>query len=142
MDSKAQAERRKHRRFRMQDIAFAVLRDHVSKVGQIMDISMSGLSFQYIVNGGSLEASFELDILLANHGLCIEKVRFKKVSDFQIPNKSPFSPLLMRRCGVRFEELTLEQRSQLEDIIRKHALNDSDLSQANSLGQGEKIFSA
>jgi hypothetical protein len=126
----------------MHDIAFAVLRDHVSKVGQIMDISMSGLSFRYIVNGGSPDASFELDILLVGHGLCIEKVRFKKVSDFQIPNKSPFSPLLIRRCGVRFEELTLEQRSQLEDIIRKHALNDSDLSQPNSLGQGKKMFSA
>jgi hypothetical protein len=105
----------------MQDIAFAVLRNHVRKVGQIMDISLGGLSFHYIVNGEAPDKSIDLDILLAYQGLSMKKVQFKIISDIQIANKSPFSPLLMRRCGVRFGGLTDKQKSQLKDFIRNHA---------------------
>lgn len=123
MDRKRQVDKRKHRRFRMQDIAFAVLRNHVRKVGQIMDISLGGLSFHYIVNGEDPDKSLELDILLAYQGISMKKVQFKTISDIQIANKSPFSPLLMRRCGVKFGGLTDNQKSQLKDFIRNHAVD-------------------
>lgn len=124
MDRKRKVERRKNRRFHLQNIAFAVLRDDVSKVGQIMDISMSGLSFHYIMAGGNADRSCELDILLAYHGMCTEKIQFETVSDIEIENKSPFSPMLMRRCGVRFGELTDNQKSQLKDFIFDHTTDN------------------
>jgi len=123
MDGKGQIDRRKHRRFPMHDIAFAVLRNHMSKVGQIMDISLGGLSFHYIVNGEAPNKSLELDILLAYQGISVRKMRFNAISDIQIANKSPFSPLLMRRCGVRFGELTEKQESELKDFIHNHAVD-------------------
>jgi hypothetical protein len=122
MNREGQMDRRNDHRFHMQDIAFAVLRNHVSKVGQIMDISLGGLSFHYIVNGEDPHRSLQMDILLAYQGIRIKKIRFKAISDIRIANKSPFSPLLIRRCGVRFGPLTEEQKSQLENFIRNHAV--------------------
>lgn len=122
MDSRGRIERRKHRRFQVQSIAFAVLRDQGRQLGQIVDISMGGLAFNYIAVGGNADRAFELDILLAYKGLYMKKVQFMTISDFQIANKSPFSPITMRRHGVKFGELMPKQRSirqRPEEIPRK-----------------------
>ncbi len=130
MDSRGQIERRKHRRLQVQDIAFAVLRDQGRQLGQIMDISMGGLAFNYIAGGGNADSAFELDILLAYKGLYMKKIQFKTISDFQIANKSPFSPITMRRHGVKFGELTPKQTSMLKNFIQEHTVNNMD---ANSM---------
>ena len=126
MDSRGQIERRKHRRLQVQDIAFAVLRDQGRQLGQIMDISMGGLAFNYIAGGGNDDSAFELDILLAYKGLYMKKIQFKTISDFQIANKSPFSPITMRRHGVKFGKLTLKQTSMLKNFIQEHTVDNLD----------------
>ena len=57
-------ERRKHKRFQVQDDAIAVLRPIVDKRGPIIDISRGGLAFRYITAKESLDRSLKLDILL------------------------------------------------------------------------------
>ena len=43
-------ERRKHERFAIKDVAFAILRtENDEELGQITNISMGGLAFQYFV---------------------------------------------------------------------------------------------
>jgi hypothetical protein len=130
MESRGQIERRKHRRLQVQDIAFAVLRDQGRQLGQIMDISMGGLAFNYIAGGGNADSAFELDILLAYKGLYMKKIQFKTISDFQIANKSPFTPITMRRRGIKFGELTPKQTSMLKNFIQEHTVNNMD---ANSM---------
>ena len=129
METSGQAERRKHKRFQVEDIAFAVLRGQVELLGQIIDISRGGLAFHYIVSGRNVKSSSELDILLAYYGLYMEKIQFKTISDFQIPNKSPFSPIIMRRHGVKFGKLTPNQSSMLEDFIREYTIDRWDANQ-------------
>lgn len=129
METSGQAERRKHKRFQVEDIAFAVLRGQVELLGQIIDISRGGLAFHYIVSGRNVKSSSELDILLAYYGLYMEKIQFKTISDFQIPNKSPFSPIIMRRHGVKFGELMPNQASRLEDFIREYTIERWDANQ-------------
>jgi hypothetical protein len=126
MDSRGRIERRKHRRLQVQDIAFAVLRDQGRQLGQIMDISMGGLAFNYIAGGGNADSAFELDILLAYKGLYMKKIQFKTISDFQIANKSPFSPMTMRRHGVKFRKLTPKQTSMLKNFIQEHTVDNLD----------------
>jgi hypothetical protein len=123
MNSNVQVERRKHKRFQVQDIAFAVLRGQADQLGQIIDISRGGLAFHFIASGKNVKSSFEMDILLAYYGLYMEKIKFKTISDFQIPNKSPFSPIIMRRHGVKFGELAPNQVSMLEDFIREYTID-------------------
>jgi c-di-GMP-binding flagellar brake protein YcgR len=123
MESRGQIERRKHRRVQVQDIAFAVLRDPDRQLGQIMDISMGGLAYNYIVGSGNADRAFELDILLAYKGLYMEKIQFVTISDFQIANKSPFTPITMRRRGIKFDELTPKQTSMLQNFIKERKMN-------------------
>jgi hypothetical protein len=113
----------------VEDIAFAVLRGHVEQLGQIIDISRGGLAFHYIVSGRDDKSSSELDILLAYYGLYMQRIQFKTVSDFQIPNKSPFSPIIMRRHGVQFGELTPHQASKLDNFIRQYTAERWDVNQ-------------
>jgi len=123
MESRGQIERRKHRRVQVQDIAFAVLRDPDRQLGQIMDISMGGLAYNYIAGSGNVDSALELDILLAYKGLYMEKIQFEPVSDFQIANKSPFTPITMRRRGIKFGELTPKQISMLKNFIQGRIMN-------------------
>ncbi len=126
MESRGQIERRKHRRLQVQDIAFAVLRDQDRQLGQIMDISMGGLAFNYISGGGNADSAFELDILLAYNGLYMKKIQFKTISDFQIANKSPFTSITMRRRGIKFGELTPKQTSMLKNFIQEYTIDNMD----------------
>ena len=57
-------ERRKHKRFQAQEGAYALLKDNSSKLGQIKNISKGGLAFSYIVNGGQVHESFNIDIFM------------------------------------------------------------------------------
>jgi hypothetical protein len=123
MESRGQIERRKHRRVQVKDIAFAVLRDPDRQLGQIMDISMGGLAYNYIVGSGNVDSALELDILLAYKGLYMEKIQFETISDFQIANKSPFTPITMRRRGIKFGELTSKQTSMLQNFIKERKIN-------------------
>lgn len=73
-NSKELFERRKHKRFHVQDGAFAVLRPHYAELlGQIIDISRGGVSFRYIASEELSNGSFKLDILLGNTILATSK---------------------------------------------------------------------
>jgi hypothetical protein len=117
MDRKAPIERRQHKRFNAQDGAFALVKNHVSRLGQIIDVSMRGLAFKYIGNGKQSKGIFELDIFLSGQGIHSKNIPFKTVSDFEMKSEVPFSSIKMRRCCVQFGELTHTHVSQLKDFI-------------------------
>jgi hypothetical protein len=54
MDSKKVVEKRKHKRFRSKDLAYAAFGSKAMKIGQIIDISLGGLAFQYIADGDQI----------------------------------------------------------------------------------------
>ena len=56
----------------------------------------------------------------------MKKIQFKTISDFHIANKSPFSPITMRRHGVKFGELTPKQTSMLKNFIHEHTVDSVD----------------
>ncbi|NVM21601.1 MAG: PilZ domain-containing protein [Desulfobacterales bacterium] len=116
-------ERRKDKRFQVKEGALAVLRPHPAKLGQIIDISRGGLAFTYIAGEGKPTGSFELEIFFSDNGFHLDKIQFETVSDFEI-REVPFSSITMRRCGVRFGELTDNQVSQLEHFLRSYTLDN------------------
>ena len=120
MESKELFERRKNRRFRVQERAFAVFGTQVSELGQITDISRGGLSVRYIAHGDRSKGSSELEIYLADKSFSLKKVPFKSVWDFEIADQFPSSPITMRRRGVQFGLLTQEQIPQLDYFIRNY----------------------
>ena len=75
MDGKGIANKRKHTRFRSQDLAFAAFGAYSKEIGEIIDISdisRGGLAFRYISDGDQINESAELDIYLANNSFNLE----------------------------------------------------------------------
>ena len=117
------AERRKHKRFQVQDGAFAVIRPEFTKLGQIIDISHEGLAFQYAVTASQANGASELDIFLVGDGYYLEKMSFETVSDRRATKKSSKGSLPLRRCSVQFKDLTGIQIARLEYFIQNHTIN-------------------
>jgi hypothetical protein len=118
-------ERRQQKRFKVQEGAFAALVDQESRLGQIKDISLHGLSFRYIDSSEKLENASELKIILGNQGLYLDKVPFKKICDFEIESEFSFSTVKMRQIGLQFGELTPGQRSRLDRFIKNHTIGET-----------------
>ena len=118
-------ERRQHPRFKAVEGVFAALVNHNSKLGQIRDISKMGLSFRYIDHGDDPGEASELKIIIGRGGLFLDKLPFRKVSDFEIRNEYSFSSLKMRQVGLQFGKLTQHQRIRLDSFIREHTVGEA-----------------
>jgi hypothetical protein len=116
-------ERRKDKRFQVTHSAHAVLGPHLRKVGQITDISRGGLAFRYIGCQDSSELC-ELDVLSAR--CCSVKLPFKTICDFEIANQFVLGSIPVRRRGVRFGDLTHDQKSELSRFIQDYTTGDTE----------------
>jgi hypothetical protein len=115
-----EVERRKHKRYRCKEGAYAVLSGPVSKMGQILDISRGGLSFRYIDIGDRPRETCILDILKEDNVFRLENVGFKVISDLDASKDFPFSTIPMRRCGGELTGLSNGQINDLEYIIESY----------------------
>jgi hypothetical protein len=118
-NTKAQVERRKHKRSKVQDDAFVLLKSDDTRLGSLMDITMNGLGFHYIGREDALSELAQLGILLPDDHFYLFKVPCKIISDLKLYKNHP-SPISMRRCGVQFGELTRSQISQLQYFIQNY----------------------
>jgi len=116
-------ERRRHRRFHVQEGALAILGPHPSKIGQVIDIGRGGLAFSYIAGEEPPTELTIVSIMLADKSFYLSRMPFQIVSD-QEAGRSPFSSLRMGRCGGRFGELTDPETSQLEYFIQNHTVGE------------------
>ena len=112
-------ERRGHKRYLARDGTYAFLRPPANKIGQIIDISLSGLAFCYFSTNGASRDANGLD-LLADDGICLEDVPYTTINDFILPTEQPFSQITMRRRCIKFGTLTEKHREYLQKIIDKY----------------------
>jgi hypothetical protein len=120
MEGSGLIDRRKYKRFRVEERAFAVFGSRVWQLGKILDISRAGLAFRYISHADRSNGSSELLIYLADKGFRLEKVPFETVWDSELSDQLPSASITMRCRGVQFTELTQDQRAQLGNFIRNH----------------------
>lgn len=120
---KEPVERRKDKRFQVQDGTFAVLTAHFRNWGQVVDISRHGLAFRYTGNALPKNLSSQLGLSMADIGFYLGRVPFKVISDFEIANEGRYRFSVARQCGVEFGELTPGQISQLEFFISNYTLS-------------------
>ncbi|MBW1743037.1 MAG: PilZ domain-containing protein [Deltaproteobacteria bacterium] len=117
-------ERRKYKRFQVPIGAFLSFGPDDSRLGEIIDISMSGLAYRYLATEEQPNRARRLNIFLTEHDSYVADVPFDTVSDFRTCDIS-FTPVTMRRSGVQFGELTHSQMSRLEHFIDNHALRET-----------------
>ena len=122
-NKKELVDRRKYKRFHVQNGAHAVLGTRYAELlGQIIDISRGGVSFRYVAGEKPSSRSFALDISLANFHL--GKVPFKDISDCEIANEFLLGSIPIRRRGVQFGELTPGQKRLLEYFVENHTIGE------------------
>jgi hypothetical protein len=117
-------ERRKHKRFRVQEGIYALLKNNSSKLGQIKNISRGGLAFSYIVDEEQMHEAFKVDIFISKIGYCLKDVPSKKISDLHLDNRLPFSTFSIRQARIQFNELNHSQLSQLDKLMRDYSTGE------------------
>ena len=116
-------EQRKHQRFSPKNSAFAVSERFFFRVGTLVDISGSGVAFQYAYDSGDdwdlLKGSVKLDLFKSEPPRSVIGIEGKIVYDTAVPWKiGVFGDYQLQRCGVEFGELSRDQSSELDLFIK------------------------
>ena len=117
-------ERRQQKRFQARDGAYVALKPSDAEGGRLINISMSGLMFEYLTDQASSIEATELDILLVDGAFELSHVPCQRIWDLPTYELIPTSPLHKRRCRVEFGELTQSQKAQLEKFIQDHTTGE------------------
>ena len=117
-------DRRKDKRYIAKNGAFAALSKN-NRLGQIMNVSRSGLAFRYIEDKNDKIELDELKILMPQVDFFLEQVIFKTVSDFAVEQNLPFRSIQMRQAGLQFRNLTPKQELKLSHFILNHTMGEA-----------------
>lgn len=120
-DRRKVTQRRKHLRFPVKNFTFVKLwSDSDEDIGQLLDISSNGLSLRYLAAGEAPKDFNRLSILLPGNLFAVSGLSFRIVSDIKLTNGAPSCPIVFRRSGVQFEELTPYQLFELNYFLNHH----------------------
>ena len=112
-------DRRKDERFQVKRFTFVKLWSESNEdIGQLLDISESGLSLRYFLKAQNPINFSQLGIFSPDCDLAIDGIPFRVISDTELPNGSPLDPIMFRRSGVQFGQLTPKQLSELDYFLK------------------------
>ena len=114
-------ERRRLQRYLTAGEAFAVIKNHEGKLGQVVDISLRGLAFKYIEDDKPAEGNVEIDIYISPKKLRIKDIEATIIGDHMIENDMAWSVIRMRRMSVAFTNLTETQQTMIQGILARKA---------------------
>ncbi len=121
---KRTVERRRNKRYKAVEGAYAAISPNSHKLGQIIDISMGGLSFKYIDTSNGSEKNDPLmgeeAIFLSSMGYYVGDLPFNTVSDYEVTNAPSFSSMKVRKRHLRFTDLTFKQLFDLDYYLRNN----------------------
>jgi hypothetical protein len=143
MTNKIEKDRRQYRRYRVSnrlfaivrsdmhlfdrfesmskgEIAMAIIKSKPTHMGEIVEISRGGLSFQYIDTDRILSQPCELDILFIDEDFHLSGLPFQAVEDRSIKSDAPFDVLRMKRLTVKFCGLTSKQKLKLDHLLKNY----------------------
>jgi hypothetical protein len=116
--------RRKEARFSVCDSVYVVINTEPQILGQMVEISTSGLAFIFVdlnkaSNRLSAQATLRMDIFAGGKGFFIKDMACRLVSKIEnVPDQS-LSSLTIKRVGVEFENLTLPQQVQINHLVKR-----------------------
>ncbi len=120
---KRTVERRKNKRYKAVEGAYAAISPHSHKLGQIIDISMGGLAFKYIDTSSDdiqEETEQEETVFLSSMGYYVGDLPFKTVADYEVTNAPSFSSMKVRKRHIQFKDLSFKQLFDLDYYLRNN----------------------
>jgi hypothetical protein len=95
------------------------IRTPASKFGGfLIDLGINGAAFEYVFLDEAIAGGHLIDICSDRDRLCIQDLPFKLVSDFEVSDPEP-EPVVWRRAGIAFTDLSKAHRRQLTQLIRQ-----------------------
>ncbi len=116
-------ERRKNRRYKAVEGAYAAVSPNSHKLGQIIDLSMGGLAFKYIDTSNEDlkdETNPEETIFLSSMGYYVGDLPFKTIADYEVTNAPSFSSMKIRKRHVQFTDLSFKQLFDLDYYLKNN----------------------
>lgn len=113
-------ERRKEPRYRVCSNTFAVDWSTPQRLGEVLDISRSGMSFRCIEEDNGFYPTSRVGIFSSANKFFLQEIEFETVSDTQVLGH-PHSFINMRRQSGRFLSLTPEQQHDIDAFIDLYA---------------------
>jgi hypothetical protein len=122
--------RRKEDRFLVDDSLYVVIGTNPQTMGQVVEISSTGMAFTFVdIEGASLRLSqqsiLHMDLFAGGRGVFIKDLSCKLVSKIEDASDPSFSTLSIKRVGVHFEDLSVPQQIQINHLVRRQHLKDS-----------------
>ncbi len=119
------SERRRHPRHFLNQEAFAALGSEYSRVGKILNISLGGLAFEYIVFQEIDGDNSTVEIFLTSGEIYLNQVPCRVVSDQGIivnhDRVRNLKRLSTRVCRIQFTSLSGTQKDEIEQFIDTYA---------------------
>ena len=112
----ANIERRQHIRFAVPSKTLAITPRYL---GRLLDISLEGCGVKYVGEDIRLEETEHIDILMKRskaNGCYMERLPIKIVWE-DSPEFSPFSTIVVKKVGMKFNGLSSLQKQQLHSFI-------------------------
>jgi hypothetical protein len=100
--------------------AYAALGSDYSKVGQIMDFSLGGLSMEYFQMNTEQNDNAWVDVFVVSDTFHIHDIPCCVVYD--IPGMFKTEGLEKRRCGVKFISTSVHQQLKTEEFLSKYSV--------------------
>ena len=110
-------ERRANPRYPIKEGAVVFNEAHL---GEIIDISIGGLSFRTVDDGAKAGEAFDLNILFGDDGFSLNQLPCRAVADFVITRELVPDTKVERRICVKFSNLSAEKKSQLIRFISNY----------------------
>jgi hypothetical protein len=116
INPRVQSENRDHMRFRAREGIFVVLKPSYSHVGRLIDISMGGLAFDYVVDDVLPKPPAELEIFVKGGAFRLNGIPCEAIWA-DTTNEGRITVIRKRTCGIRFGRLTDDQKAKLKELI-------------------------
>jgi len=117
-------EKRKDVRHPLNEEVFAALGRKYDKVGQVKDISLGGLGFEYIGSKDAEGAQDQVDIFCSGSDDSIYNIACRVIYDrvLHVPQIDPryVDSLTIRRCGIEFVELEKDDVERLQEFFVRY----------------------
>lgn len=122
--------RRKEERFSVADILYVVIDTNPQTMGQVVEISSTGMAFTFVdIDDASLrlrqQSILRIDLFVGGRGFFLKDLACKLVSKIENASGSSHSSLSIKRVGVHFEDLSLPQQIKINRLVRRQNLEDN-----------------
>ena len=118
-----QADRRRAVRFLPRKSTFVALRPEFVRLGKVVDISSSGLRFQYLISEDNPveKGRVALDMFIGSDGYYLPDIPCDTVYERKLERHgSDAMGLEQRQCGIKFRPLNRDQADKLNVFLRHY----------------------